>query len=83
VIRTSYRDMKTGQQLETDAIRIAPQRPRPNPNDKPRAQLPALIPEMPASFAGSTSDPLDAESEWRDLSDEERAEIMRKEASAT
>lgn len=80
VIRTSYRDMKTGQQLETDAIRIAPQRPRPNPNDKPRA-MPALIPEAPSSWRGVSSDPLDAEGEWRDLTDEERAEILRKEAA--
>lgn len=80
VIRTSYRDMKSGQQLETDAIRIAPQRPRPNPNDRPR-QMPPLIPDAPASWVGMSSDPLDAENEWRDLTDEERAEILRKEAS--
>lgn len=79
VIRIKYRDPKTGAQCETDAIRIAPQRPRPDPNDRP---LPMPDPE-PADDGEAADDQADAEQGdvlGGEMSAEELAEIARREA---
>lgn len=79
VVRTKYQDRLTGQRMETDAIRIAPERPRPPaknqrgkdapPKDEPKASEPPPSSEPPAS-----SDD--------DLTDDEKRELERMEASA-
>ena len=83
VIRTKYTDMKTKQRLETNAIRIAPERPR---NPRKGLYIQELPPEPEPEAASIADEPEFAfDPEVLGASDgapdaEEQAEIRRREA---
>lgn len=67
VIKTTYRDQDTGQVETTDAIRIAPKRPRPHADDRP------VLDELPPPADTAPESP--SEPTFAELSEEDKRAI--------